>query len=209
MEISKGRIEKLKNSGRPRATEGETPLKLVEGLPHLKQRPHRPSSGGNIGPSGGDGLKMKRLYVAYGSNLNLEQMNYQCPTAKVYGKGRLYGYRLLFKGVPGNAYLTIESYQDGKVPVVIWEIEPEDELALDRYEGYPSFYYKEEMQVELETGEIVTAMVYIMTSKIKDRIYLNLPSQGYLRTVKEGYKSAGFDLGFIDEAIEISKSREL
>ena len=26
---------------------------------------------GNIGPPGGDGLKMKRLYVAYGSNLNL------------------------------------------------------------------------------------------------------------------------------------------
>ena len=30
---------------------------------------------------------MKRLYVAYGSNLNLEQMSYRCPTAKVLWKG--------------------------------------------------------------------------------------------------------------------------
>ena len=120
---------------------------------------------------------MKRLYVAYGSNLNLEQMSYRCPTAKVYGKGMLYGYRLLFKGTPGNAYLTIEPCKGKKVPVLIWEVQPKDEIALDRYEGYPSFYYKEDIPVELETGEIVTAMVYIMTNKIKDRIHLNSPSQ--------------------------------
>ncbi|PRR78451.1 AIG2-like family protein [Clostridium liquoris] len=150
---------------------------------------------------------MKRLYVAYGSNLNLEQMSYRCPTAKVYGKGMLYGYRLLFKGVPGNAYLTIEPCKGKRVPALIWEVQSKDELALDRYEGYPSFYYKEDIPVELETGEIVTAMVYIMTNKIKDRIHLNSPSQSYLRTVKEGYKSAGFDLSFIDEAIEISTKR--
>jgi len=112
-----------------------------------------------------------------------------------------------FLKVPGNAYLTIEPCNGKKVPVLVWEVEPKDELALDRYEGYPSFYYKEDIPVELETGEIVTAMVYIMTNKIKDRIHLNSPSQSYLRTVKEGYKSAGFDLSFIDEAIEISTKR--
>jgi len=147
---------------------------------------------------------MKRLYVAYGSNLNLKQMSYRCPTAKVYGKGIIHGYRLLFKGAPENAYLTIESYQDGKVPVLIWEVQPEDELALDRYEGYPSFYYKENIQVELETGEIVTAMVYIMTDKMKDRIHLNLPSKRYLNIVKLGYESAGFNKGLLVEAIETS-----
>ena len=30
-----------------------------------------------------------------------------------------------------------------KVPVVLWEIEPTDERNLDRYEGFPIFYYKE------------------------------------------------------------------
>lgn len=148
----------------------------------------------------------KRLYVAYGSNLNVEQMKYRCPTAKVYGKGMLKGYRLLFKGSRDNAYLTIESKEDGKVPVVIWDIKPNDEIALDRYEGYLSFYYKEDIEVELETGGVITAMVYIMTKKMKDRIRLNLPSRSYLATVKEGYKDFGFNIKFIEEAIMVSKA---
>ena len=30
---------------------------------------------------------MAKLYVAYGSNLNKEQMRYRCPTAKFVGTG--------------------------------------------------------------------------------------------------------------------------
>lgn len=148
----------------------------------------------------------KRLYVAYGSNLNVEQMRYRCPTAKVYGRGTLHGYRLLFKGGKDNAYLTIEPKEGGEVPVVVWDIKPEDEIALDRYEGYPSFYYKEDTEIELETGKVVVSMVYIMTKKMEERIRLNLPSRSYLATVKEGYEDHGFDLVFIEEAIKISKT---
>ena len=46
------------------------------------------------------GETMKRnkiLNLAYGSNLNLGQMAYRCPTAKVYGKGMLLDYQLLSK----------------------------------------------------------------------------------------------------------------
>lgn len=147
---------------------------------------------------------MKRLYLAYGSNLNLEQMKRRCPTATVYGKGVIEGYRLLFKGTKGNAYLTIEPHQGEAVPVVVWDIKPKDEMALDRYEGYPNFYHKEDMTIELEHGEKVKAMVYIMTNKMIDRIHLNLPSERYLLTVAEGYKSAGFDIGTIHKALKAS-----
>lgn len=30
---------------------------------------------------------MKKLYVAYGSNLNIAQMALRCPTAHIYGTG--------------------------------------------------------------------------------------------------------------------------
>ncbi len=93
---------------------------------------------------------MKRLNIAYGSNLNLDQMAHRCPTAKVYGKGMLEGYRLLFKGTTENAYLTIEPHNGGKVPVLIWELQPEDEKALDFYEGYPNFYCIVTKEVLLE-----------------------------------------------------------
>jgi len=65
---------------------------------------------------------MKRLYVAYGSNLNLEQMKYRCPTARIYGKGEIKDYELFFKGLDGGAVLTIEPCKDSFVPVAIWEI---------------------------------------------------------------------------------------
>lgn len=153
-------------------------------------------------------VRVKKLYIAYGSNLNLKQMEFRCRTAKVYGKGVLKGYRILFKGSKNNAYLTIEAKIGQEVPVVIWEIKADDEKELDRYEGYPSFYYKENIPVELETGETVTAMVYIMTKKIKNRIELNLPSQSYLEAVKEGYEDFGFNLKYLHEALKTSNSKK-
>ncbi|WP_392486576.1 gamma-glutamylcyclotransferase family protein [Haloimpatiens sp. FM7315] len=147
---------------------------------------------------------MKKLNIAYGSNLNLQQMARRCPTAKIYGKGLLKDYRLLFKGVPNNAYATIEPFKGGKVPVLVWELKPTDEKALDIYEGFPNFYYKKDLKVELEGGEKVTAMIYIMTDKIKDRINLNLPSERYLKIVEDGYIVSSFDIGFIEEALKVS-----
>ena len=42
--------------------------------------------------------KNKTLYVAYGSNMNVEQMQHRCPTAKVVTSMFLEGYRLRFMG---------------------------------------------------------------------------------------------------------------
>ena len=40
----------------------------------------------------------ERLYFAYGSNINLEQMAIRCPAAQVVGPAVLDGYELLFRG---------------------------------------------------------------------------------------------------------------
>ena len=48
-----------------------------------------------------------KLYIAYGSNLNLAQMKYRCPTAKFIGTGVLENYELQFKGSLHNAHATI------------------------------------------------------------------------------------------------------
>ena len=34
------------------------------------------------------------------------------------------------------------------VPVVIWEVTATDEAALDRYEGFPNFYYKKDIRLQ-------------------------------------------------------------
>ena len=51
----------------------------------------------------------QRLYIAYGSNLNLEQMAFRCPTAKVVGKSELKDYELLFRGGRRAAETAIKS----------------------------------------------------------------------------------------------------
>jgi len=92
----------------------------------------------------------KRLYVAYGSNLNLEQMKYRCPTAKLYGTGEIKNYELQFKGRQDSAFATIAPKEGASVPAAVWEIQPRDELSLDRYEGYPSHYFKRDIPVQLD-----------------------------------------------------------
>ena len=59
----------------------------------------------------------KRLYVAYGSNLNIRQMKYRCPGAKLYGRGVIEDYALQFKGQPHGAFATIAPKEGASVPV--------------------------------------------------------------------------------------------
>ena len=88
-----------------------------------------------------------RLYIAYGSNLNLEQMKRRCPTAEVVGTAELKNWRLRFRGGSHSAVATIEREQGFTVPVLIWRIQPEDEVALNRYEGFPFLYRKETLRL--------------------------------------------------------------
>lgn len=141
----------------------------------------------------------KRLYVAYGSNLNIAQMRFRCPTAKLYGTGTIEGYELQFKGHPQSAFATIAPKEGASVPVAVWDIQPRDEKFLDRYEGYPSHYFKQDVPVQLD-GEEVTAMVYIMNLKMQ----YGLPTPDYYRTVYEGYKNCGLDTAVLDEAVKDS-----
>ncbi len=138
----------------------------------------------------------KILYIAYGSNLNLAQMKYRCPTARFLGTGTVKNYELQFKGYPSSAFATIAPKDDCSVPVGLWELEAADEKALDRYEGYPSHYFKRNIPVEIK-GQTVNAMVYIMNLKMR----FGLPSVEYYHTVREGYKNCRLDTSVLDEAL--------
>ena len=137
-----------------------------------------------------------KLYIAYGSNLNLPQMAFRCPTATVAGKSELKDYELLFRGGRRGAVATVEPKAGSSVPVLLWEIHGMDEASLDRYEGYPHFYEKQMMDVELD-GKTVAAMVYVMTPGHE----FGIPSDYYANVIWEGYESAGFDTQFLEDAI--------
>lgn len=133
-----------------------------------------------------------KLYVAYGSNLNTGQMAYRCPWASVYGTGYIDGYELLFRRVA-----TIEKKEGARVPVGVWRIFPEDEIALDRYEGYPRLYRKETITVDMGK-EKVKAMVYIMN---EDQGRYALPNKSYYETIFVGYETIGLDTRYLKNAL--------
>ena len=139
------------------------------------------------------------IYAAYGSNLNLEQMAVRCPYATVIGSGTLEGYALLFRGDSGGAVATVEPKEGSSVPVLLWEITPRCEDALDRYEGWPRFYRKETLGIAFK-GKNVEAVAYIMN----DGHPLGLPGSGYLNTIVEGYLTAGFDPAILEKAMNDS-----
>lgn len=102
-------------------------------------------------------IMQKRYYIAYGSNLNIRQMKFRCPTARIIGTATLPDYELLFKGSKTGSYLTVEPKKGKSVPVAVWETTEADEAALDRYEGFPTFYYKAEMElpiIGIRTGKV-------------------------------------------------------
>lgn len=138
----------------------------------------------------------ERLYTAYGSNLNLDQMAVRCPTAKLIGIGSIQNYELQFKGRPQGAFATIAPKEGAVVPVAVWALEPKDEQALDWYEGYPSHYFKQDIPVQMDGVEI-QAMAYIMDLKQE----FGLPSLQYYQTVRDGYEHCGLDTTVLDQAV--------
>ena len=150
----------------------------------------------------------KKLYIAYGSNLNLKQMKYRCPTAKLVGKGVVENYELQFKGMPHCSYATIAPCIGKSVPVALWELQPRDEKLLDRYEGYPAFYYKKDIKLQykgIRTGKrrTINAFAYIMH---EDRP-IGVPSIYYMKTCLDGYDTFYFDKQILLNAYH--KSKEL
>lgn len=148
----------------------------------------------------------KRYYIAYGSNLNVRQMRMRCPKARIIGTSTVPDYELLFKGSQTGAYLTIEQKAGESVPVAVWETTETDEAALDRYEGFPAFYYKAEMElpiVGIRTGKLRNRKVYVYIMH-EDR-KLGIPSWSYIQTCLEGYRAFGFDEKIMFQAIEKSR----
>ena len=140
---------------------------------------------------------MSRLYVAYGSNLHLEQMATRCPSATIFGTGLLNNWELLYRGMEGGSHATIAKKKGSSVPVLVWNIEPDDERRLDRYEGYPSYYFKKNIMVDVN-GKKKLAMVYIMNLSRRP----GRPSHYYIETIRQGYIDNDLDMTYFDDSLE-------
>lgn len=141
-----------------------------------------------------------KLYFAYGSNINLEQMAYRCPAARVIGPVLLENYELLFRGnATGTGVATIKPKEGQQVHGLLWWITPDCERSLDIYEGYPYLYKKESVAVLDSDGWQLTVMAYVMTDRERWRSPA-LPSENYYQGILDGYRQNGLPLSKLKQA---------
>lgn len=137
-----------------------------------------------------------RLYFAYGSNINLNQMDHRCPDATVVGPVALENYELLFRR---GGFATIAPKEGGKVHGLLWSITLECERSLDMYEGYPRFYDKRTVTVRDGLGQELSVMAYIMDERFREPM---LPTESYYNGILEGYRQNGLPTQPLKQAWE-------
>ena len=99
-------------------------------------------------------------------------MAMRCPTAQFIKPYYLRGWQLDF-----GCHATVVPRRGAIVPGAIWSITDEDLRALDRYEGFPTYYTRRRWR---QDGDYF--FFYEMTPDT------GTPSAGYVRGILEGYR---------------------
>ncbi len=103
------------------------------------------------------------FYFAYGSNLDLSQMQRRCPESAIVGVASLAGHRLDFTRYS-------QHWQGGVADVVadaahevwglVYRLSEPDLCLLDRYESYPQGYDRAQVTVQM-TAQSATESVWV------------------------------------------------
>jgi gamma-glutamylcyclotransferase (GGCT)/AIG2-like uncharacterized protein YtfP len=132
-------------------------------------------------------------YFAYGMNTNLDQMAGRCPGAVSLGPAWLNNYEFVFR-----THADIARSPGSICHGVLWDIDPVHLKSLDALEGYPYYYTRFRVRVNLGDHS-----VYALTYQMNDQSYLQEPGAGYLEMVTEGYQQNVVPTDQIDRAINM------
>lgn len=120
--------------------------------------------------------------------MNHDQMRRRCPTAQYQGTLELRGWRLIF-----GSHANIEPYRGGRVPGALWSIGFEDFVALDVYEGWPSYYTRRRWRQDDRH--------FFFYEMAPDRC-IGTPSPNYVKGIEQGYLDCGLDPDRLHDQIQ-------
>lgn len=135
------------------------------------------------------------LYAAYGSNMDPRQMAERSPHSPMAGTGWLDGWRLTFGGADlgwEGALATVVEEASSQVFVVLYDLTPLDEHALDAWEGALGVYDKIRVRVETLDGDKL-AWLYVLNA-----FEGGLPSARYLGIMADAAEAAGAPDDYVD-----------
>ena len=138
------------------------------------------------------------VYFAYGSNMDFKRLNERGISFELIGGGILENYELQFnkiaKNKTGIGYANVVKKEGGRVEGILFSID--NIQILDRFEGFPEHYLKENLTICF-LNKRIEAIVYVATP---DKIVPNLmPEKAYLNRLlaaKEYLSQEYFD--FLD-----------
>ena len=139
-------------------------------------------------------------YFAYGSNLDGDQMVARCASARLVGRATLRHYALAFGGFSqgwGGAVATVLPARGGRVEGLVYEIAATEVRRLDRYEGHPFAYGREQRLVVDERGARRRVTLYVQPSHDFEP---GSPPSKYLDVLVHAYRHHGFDLAALEAA---------
>jgi gamma-glutamylcyclotransferase (GGCT)/AIG2-like uncharacterized protein YtfP len=143
----------------------------------------------------------KQLCFIYGSNLNNDDFEQWCVARgypsqllKFVGRASLRDYELAFSydsSSRGGGVLDIRERRGSVVPGAVFEVDSEGWEALDRKEGAPRCYHREDVVVFDEFGEMHRATTYRVSAD-RAEAYV-VPAPGYVEIVQQGLQAWKID----------------
>jgi len=127
-------------------------------------------------------------YFAYGANMSLRSMHSRCPLAIPVRKFSVKNWRLDF-----GHHATIVHEPGAVCEGALWTITEHCERSLDVFEGYPDYYDK----LFLEQDG-----VRFMAYEMVDLDPRDIPSEGYIQLLREGYRDWNLNEDLLDQALD-------
>ena len=133
-------------------------------------------------------------YFAYGSNMDVARMLTRKAPFTRRIKGRVSDHRLVFNKIsdsnPGFGFANIIPEQGYDVMGVLYEVNADGLLQLDKYEGVRGgHYFRCQMSVSMDDGTTVEATVYLAhPNKVEDGL---LPTESYMDHLYRGLDVLG------------------
>lgn len=137
-------------------------------------------------------LQVKKLYFAYGSNLDINRLERRIGKVVTMGKHRIYSWRLVFNAGHGNsafANIQMTGNPSDFVEGVVYEVTLRQLKKLDNFEGAPDLYTRVIHYYGKKDLHMYVALNPAYTQQENNRI---TPSKEYLDFMLKG--SAAFKL---------------
>jgi gamma-glutamylcyclotransferase (GGCT)/AIG2-like uncharacterized protein YtfP len=120
---------------------------------------------------------MTHYYFAYGRNTNLNDMEHRCPGAVRIDNAWIDGYAFKWRSTAD-----IELATDNYVVGVLWALTDEHLASLDRFEKFPSYYFRQRVIARTGQQEYVS-WAYMMVNQGNE----SLPGDEHSTALFEGY----------------------